>query len=83
MLREANNRPTSAPKLPLHHARVQKDEPIPRYPTDLARVCNLETLPASDLDTVLQVTEVNCSVEDWPSHWQCSSGMQAFATCFS
>ncbi|MCH8179776.1 MAG: Y-family DNA polymerase [Proteobacteria bacterium] len=44
-------------KLANHIAKTAERKPG-SYPTDLAQVCNLAALPASDLDVVLSATEV-------------------------
>lgn len=44
-------------KLANHIAKTAERKPG-SYPTDLAQVCNLAALPASDLDAVLSATEV-------------------------
>ena len=41
-----------------NHIAKSADRKPGSYPAELARVCNLAALPASDLDTVLQSTEV-------------------------
>ncbi len=41
-----------------NHVAKSADRKPGSYPTDLARVCNLAMLPASDLDAVLQATAV-------------------------
>ena len=41
-----------------NHVAKSADRKPGSYPTELARVCNLATLPASDLDAVLQATAV-------------------------
>lgn len=41
-----------------NHIAKSADRKPGSYPADLARVCNLATLPASDLDAVLHATEV-------------------------
>lgn len=41
-----------------NHIAKSADRKPGSYPADLARVCNLATLPASDLDAVLQATDV-------------------------
>ncbi len=41
-----------------NHVAKNADRKPGSYPTELARVCNLESLPASDLDAVLEATDV-------------------------
>ena len=41
-----------------NHVAKSADRKPGSYPAELARVCNLASLPAADLDAVLQATDV-------------------------